>query len=118
MEIEIDKGVGYVSVEQRRKEKLPIGVIAVDAIFSPVKSVNFSVEDTRVGERIDYNKVVMEIETDGSIQPEQALKDATNILIDHFKVVSEVVVPEAKETKKPVKKEKEAKETKTKKKSK
>src|SRR3989344_4451474 len=80
MEIEIEKGMGYVSVEQRRKEKLPIGVIAIDAIFSPVKSVNFSVEDTRVGERIDYNKVTMEMETDGSIQPEQALKDATNIL--------------------------------------
>jgi len=122
MEIEIDKGIGYVSVEQRRKEKLPIGVIAIDAIFSPVKSVNFSVEDTRVGERIDYNKVTMEMETDGSIQPEQALKDATNILIDHFKIVSEVAVPEVKETKKPaksgkkeVKEPKEAKSKKTKK---
>ena len=109
MEIEIDKGVGYVSIEQRRKEKLPIGVIAIDAIFSPVKSVNFSVEDTRVGERIDYNKVVMEIETDGTIQPEQAMKDATNILLDHFKIVAEVAIPELKEAKKLVKK-KEAKE--------
>lgn len=114
MEIEIDKGIGYVSIEQRRKEKLPIGVIAIDAIFSPVKSVNFSVEEMRVGERIDYNKIIMEIETDGSIQPEQALKDATNILIDHFKVVAEVVVPEIKEVKKVTKK----KEIKTKKKSK
>lgn len=114
MEIEIDKGIGYVSIEQRRKDKLPIGVIAIDAIFSPVKSVNFSVQDMRVGERIDYNKVVMEIETDGSVQPEQALKDATNILIDHFKVVAEVAVPELKEAKKSAKK-KEVKEIKTKK---
>ena len=116
MEIEVDKGIGYVSVEQRRKDKLPIGVIAIDAIFSPVKSVNFSVEDMRVGERIDYNKVIMEIETDGTIQPEQALKDATNILIDHFKVVAEITIPELKEAKKSAKKkEVKEKETKTKK---
>lgn len=116
MEIEIEKGVGYVSVEQRRKEKLPIGVIAIDAIFSPVKSVNFLVENTRVGERIDYNKITMEVETDGSIQPEQAMKDAANILMDHFKLVSDIEVPETKEKIKTAKKEK--KETKTRKKSK
>lgn len=119
MEIEVDKGIGYISVEQRRKDKLPIGVIAIDAIFSPVKSVNFSVENMRVGERIDYNKVIVEIETDGTIQPEQALKDATNILIDHFKVVAEITIPELKEAKKSAKKkevkEKEVKETKAKK---
>ena len=116
LELEIEKGIGYVSVEQRRKDKLPIGVIAVDAIFSPVKMVNFSVENIRVGERIDYNKVVMEVETDGSIQPEKAMKDAADILVDHFKVVAEIQVPETKEPK-PVKK-KEAKEAKTKKKAK
>lgn len=103
MEIEVDRGVGYVSIEERRKDKLPIGVIAVDAIFSPIKFVNFSVEDVRVGERIDYNKVTVEIETDGSIQPEKALQDAANILIDNFKVVSEIVIPEAKESKKETK---------------
>lgn len=116
LELEIEKGIGYVSVEQRRKEKLPIGVIAIDAIFSPVKMVNFSVENIRVGERIDYNKVVMEVETDGSIQPEKAMKDAADILVDHFKVVAEIQIPEAKESK-PAKK-KEAKEPKTKKKAK
>ena len=116
LELEIEKGIGYISVEQRRKDKLPIGVIAVDAIFSPVKMVNFSVENIRVGERIDYNKVVMEVETDGSIQPEKAMKDAADILVDHFKVVAEIQVPETKEPK-PVKK-KEAKEAKTKKKAK
>lgn len=115
IEIEIEKGVGYVPVEKRMKEKLPIGVIAIDAIFSPVKIVNFTVENIRVGDKIDFNKVVMEVETDGSIQPEEAVKNASQILIDHFRVVSEVILPEIKEVK-PKKEPKEKKETKTKKK--
>ncbi len=114
LELEIEKGVGYVSVEQRKKEKLPIGVIAIDAIFSPIKMVNFSVENIRVGERIDYNKVVMEVETDGSIHPEKAMKDAADILVDHFKIVSEIQIPEAKEPKSA----KSKKESKAKKKAK
>lgn len=105
MELEIGKGVGYVPVEQGKKEKLPIGVIAIDAMFSPVRSVNFSIENIRVGEKINYNKVVMEIETDGSIQPEQALKNATEILIDHFKIIANILVPEIKEIKPAKKKE-------------
>ena len=94
MELEIEKGIGYVPVEQRQKEKLAIGVIAVDAIFSPVKLVNFKIENVRVGQRIDFNKVVMEIETDGSVEPEEALKKASEILVDHFKLVSEVKTEE------------------------
>lgn len=109
MELDVERGVGYVPVEQRQKEKLAIGVISVDAIFSPVKMVNFKVENTRVGQKIDYNKITMEIETDGSIQPEEAMKKAAEILIDHFKLVSEVVVPEEK-----VKKTTKAKSSKTK----
>jgi|SRR3989338_2428864 len=116
MELEIEKGVGYIPAEQRKKEKLSIGVIAIDAIYSPVKFVNFSVENVRVGDRIDYNKVVMEIETDGSIQPEQALKDASDILTNHFKIVSEIQIPEEKAVKEP--KAKKEKEAKTKKKAK
>ena len=98
MELEIEKGIGYVPVEQRQKEKLAIGVIAVDAIFSPVKVVNFKIENVRVGQRIDFNKVVMEIETDGSVEPEEALKKASEILMDHFKLISDVKTeePEAK----------------------
>lgn len=98
MEFEVEKGIGYVPVEQRQKEKLAIGVIAVDAIFSPVKLVNFKIENVRVGQRIDFNKVVMEVETDGSIEPEEALKKASEILMDHFKLVSEVKI-EGKATK-------------------
>lgn len=100
MELEVEKGIGYVPVEQRQKEKLAIGVIAVDAIFSPVKLVNFKIENVRVGQRIDFNKVVMEIETDGSVEPEEALKKASEILVDHFKLVSEVKIEEEVKPKK------------------
>ena len=108
MELEVEKGIGYVPVEQRQKEKLAIGVIAVDAIFSPVKLVNFKIENVRVGQRIDFNKIVMEIETDGSVEPEEALKKASEILVDHFKLVSEVKTEEkeAKPKKKTVTKKK------------
>ncbi len=102
MELDIEKGIGYIPVEQRQKEKLAIGVLAIDASFSPVQLVNFKVEDVRVGQRIDFNKITMEVETDGSIQPEAAMKKASEILIDHFRIVSEVAVPEV--TEKPEKK--------------
>ena len=104
MELDVEKGIGYVPVEQRQKEKLAIGVIAIDAIFSPVRLVNFKIEDVRVGQRIDFNKVTMEVETDGSIEPEVAMKNASEILINHFRVVNEVEIPETptkKEPKKP-----------------
>ncbi len=97
MELTVAKGVGYVPVEQRQKEKLPIGVIAVDAIFSPVRLVNFKIEDIRVGQRIDFNKVTIEIATDGSISPEAAMKRASEILIDHFKIATEIPMPEVVE---------------------
>ncbi|MEK7121224.1 MAG: DNA-directed RNA polymerase subunit alpha [Patescibacteria group bacterium] len=103
MELEVEKGIGYVPVEQRQKEKLAIGVIAVDAIFSPIKMVNFKIENVRVGQRIDFNKVVMEIETDGSIQPEEAMKRASEILVDHFKLVSDVKTEEREAKPKKVK---------------
>jgi DNA-directed RNA polymerase subunit alpha len=104
MELTIQKGRGYVSVEQRQKEKLPIGVMAIDAAFSPVRMVNFSIDDVRVGQRIDFNKVTMEIETDGTMQPERALKEAAAILADHFTLVSQIVVPEVEAPKKTAKK--------------
>src|SRR3989344_359137 len=108
MELDVEKGVGYVPVDQRQKEKLAIGVISVDAIFSPVKTVNFKIENTRVGQKIDFNKITMEVETDGSVMPEEAVKKAAEILVDHFKLVSEIAVPQEKEKpkKKAVKKTK------------
>lgn len=99
MELEIEKGIGYVPVEQRQKEKLAIGVIAVDAIFSPVKIVNFTIENTRVGQRIDYNKVLIEVETDGTISPETAIKRSAEILINHFKLVGDSLEEKKPETK-------------------
>jgi DNA-directed RNA polymerase subunit alpha len=106
MELTIEKGVGYVPTEERQKEKLPIGVIAVDAIFSPVRMVNFKIEDMRVGEQIDYNKITLEVETDGTMEPEAAVKNAAEILMDHLKIVSQIKVnekatkPKKKRTKK------------------
>jgi DNA-directed RNA polymerase subunit alpha len=94
MEITVENGIGYVPVEQRKREKLSIGEIAVDGIFTPIKNVNFTVENIRVGGRTDYNKVLLDIETDGSISPEEALKKASQILINHFTVIGSVTVPE------------------------
>ena len=92
MELTVEKGVGYVPVEQRQKGKLPIGMISIDAIFSPVKLVNFRVDDIRVGQQIDFNKVTMEIETDGTIAPEAALKRASEILVEHFNIIAQVSI--------------------------
>lgn len=94
MEITVEKGLGYMPVELRKSEKLPIGVIAVDALFSPVIKVNFSVENMRVGERADFNRLRMIIETDGSITPSAALRKASNILQDHFVKISGIEVKE------------------------
>jgi DNA-directed RNA polymerase subunit alpha len=106
-EITVERGIGYVPVEQRQKEKLSIGKIAVDGIFTPIKAVNFTVENIRVGQRTDYNKVLLDIETDGSVPPELALKNACQIVLDHFNIINTIQVPEEKE--KSVKKEKKTK---------
>lgn len=103
MELEIEKGVGYVPVEQKRKDKIAIGVIAIDSMFSPIKSANFNTVNVRVGDRIDFNKIILEIETDGSIEPEEALAKAASILIEHFKPLAEIKI-EKEETEKAVKK--------------
>lgn len=84
IEIEIDSGLGYVPVEQRKREKLPIGYIVVDAIFSPIKRANYEIENMRVGDRTDFNRLRIDIETDGSIKPEEAFQKAARILVNHF----------------------------------
>ena len=89
MEVEIDRGVGYVSVEARDREEREIGVIAVDSIYSPVKRVNYEVENMRVGKRTDYDKITLEIVTDGSITPEEAFTKSVAILIDQVTALSE-----------------------------
>jgi len=114
MEMVVKKGLGYSPSETRKGEKLPIGTVAIDAIYTPVTNVKFEVENMRVGDRTDYNKLLLTIETDGTISPSRALHKAANILKDHVDVVSniEVTEEEPKEKKEKAPKEKkEAKET-------
>ena len=84
IEITIEKGVGYDSVERRKNDKLAIGEMPLDAIFTPVRKVSYRVENMRVGERIDFDRLIVNLETDGSITPEEALTQALEILIKHF----------------------------------
>ncbi len=102
IEVTVERGLGYSSVESRKAEKLPVGVLAIDAFFSPVVAVNFTVENMRVGDRTDYNRLKLEIKTDGTITPSMALHKSTNILKDHFEKISavEVKTVEAGEAKK------------------
>ncbi len=86
--MEIDTGIGrsYVSAEQNKKADSPVGTIFLDSMFSPVEKVNFAVENTRVGQRTDYDRLILEVWTDGSITPEDALCFASKILKDHFQL--------------------------------
>lgn len=86
MEIKIGKGKGYVTAEENKLPDQPIGTIPIDSIFSPIMNVKYNVEKTRVGQRIEYEKLVMEIETDGSITPDDALTYAGKILKDHIQL--------------------------------
>ncbi len=103
--ITITKGRGFVPSEELRDENTPIGTIPVDAIYTPIRKVNWSVENYRVEQRTDYDKLTLEIETDGSISPSSALHEAANILIYHFRLftddkkmsVEDALEPETKE---------------------
>ncbi len=118
MEITVEKGLGYIPVEARKAEKLPIGVIAIDAIFTPVNKVNFTIENMRVGERTDYNMLKFVIETDGSITPGAALHKSSNILKDHFGKISLLEAAEEEEVKAEAEESEDGEEKKSKKKSK
>ena len=89
IELFIEKGRGYVPADEPRANELPFGHIAIDAIYTPIKNVKFSIENTRVEQKTDYEKLVLDIETDGSIHPEDALKGAAYILIQHFMLFSD-----------------------------
>jgi len=109
IEVIIEKGLGYSQIEERKEEKIPIGTIAVDAIFSPVQKINFEVEEMRVGEKTDYNRLIFSIETDGSISPKEALSKASTILKDHFANIEDQFLPEVKKEKKVVSKKEDKK---------
>ena len=89
MEITIEKGRGYVPAEENKKTNSEVGVIAIDSIFTPIKNVKYSIENFRVEQKTDYEKLVFEIITDGSIHPKDALTEAAKILIHHFLLFSD-----------------------------
>ncbi len=89
MEITIEKGRGYVPAEENKKANAPLGTIFVDSIYTPIKNVLYKIENYRVEQKTDYEKLVFEIQTDGSIHPKDALTDAARILIHHFMLFSD-----------------------------
>ncbi|MDH7499805.1 MAG: DNA-directed RNA polymerase subunit alpha [candidate division NC10 bacterium] len=98
MELEVGRGRGYVPAERNKKEGQAIDVIPVDSLFSPVQKVNFQVEDTRVGQATDYNRLILEVWTDGSVAPQDAVAYAAKILKDHLSIfLNFEEEPEAKE---------------------
>ncbi|MCF8256949.1 MAG: DNA-directed RNA polymerase subunit alpha [Flavobacteriales bacterium] len=89
IELTIDKGRGYLPGDENKPANAPVGTIAIDAIFTPIKNVKYTVENYRVEQKTDYEKLVIEVTTDGSIHPKDALKDAAKILIQHFMLFSD-----------------------------
>ncbi|RKY63258.1 MAG: DNA-directed RNA polymerase subunit alpha, partial [Candidatus Latescibacterota bacterium] len=87
-EISVGKGRGYVPAEENKKPDQPIGTIAIDAIYSPVRRVNYYTENTRVGRRTDYDRLILEVWTDGTVTPEEAVSSAAEILMEHLKFFS------------------------------
>ncbi|RKD18318.1 DNA-directed RNA polymerase subunit alpha [Pelobium manganitolerans] len=105
IELTINKGRGYVSAEENKNADAPVGVIAIDSIYTPIKNVKYTIENFRVEQKTDYEKLVLDITTDGSIHPEEALKEAAKILIQHFMLFSDenlVLESQAKEETKEV----------------
>ncbi|MCU0388532.1 MAG: DNA-directed RNA polymerase subunit alpha [Chitinophagaceae bacterium] len=101
IEIHIGKGRGYVPSEENRLKDAPFGYIPIDSIFTPIKNVKYTVENTRVEQRTDYEKLLMEVVTDGTIHPEEAVKQASRILIQHLMIITdENITFDTKEEKK------------------
>lgn len=89
IEFTITKGRGYVAADENLPKDAPIGVIPIDAIYTPIKKVSYKVENTRVGQRTDYEKLTIELKTDGTIHPEIALKEASRIMIQHLMLITD-----------------------------
>ncbi len=88
LEVEVKKGRGYSSTEARRNDRLPLGTIAIDTIFSPIVRVNYDIENTRVGNLTNYDKLILTITTDGSMSPYDALQTAAKITVEHFSTIA------------------------------
>jgi DNA-directed RNA polymerase subunit alpha len=89
IELTITKGRGYVPADENLPKDAPIGVIPVDAIYTPIKNVSYRVENTRVGQRTDYEKLTIDVKTDGTIHPEEAIKEASRIMIQHLMLITD-----------------------------
>ncbi len=101
IEMDIEKGRGYIQAEFNETDDMPFGTIAIDSIFTPIRNVKYDISNFRVGQKTDYEKLTMEILTDGSIAPKEALKEAAKILIHHFMLFSdEKITVETQEKKK------------------
>lgn len=87
MDVKVARGRGYVTAEQLQMEHAPLGTIYLDANFSPVTKVNFSVEDARVGQRTDYDRLILDVWTNGSITPEKAVQEAADLLVEHLRIL-------------------------------
>jgi DNA-directed RNA polymerase subunit alpha len=90
MEITVAQGRGFRTTEERLKEKLELGTIAIDALYSPVINVSYKVEATRLGEKTDYDKLILSVETDGTMDPLDACRDSVAILLDHLNLLKEL----------------------------
>ncbi len=89
VELTIGKGRGYVPAEDNKVKDAPLGYIPIDAIFTPIKNVKYTIENTRVEQRTDFEKLIMEVSTDGTIHPEEAVKQASRILIQHLMIITD-----------------------------
>lgn len=95
MEITVAKGRGYVPTEERGKDRGELGTIAVDALYSPIRSVGYKVEDVRVGQITNYDRLTLTIETDGTVEADEAVRQSAKILIDHFALLAGIGAGEA-----------------------
>src|SRR6185436_11286441 len=89
VELTIGKGRGYVPAEDNKPKDAPLGYIPIDAIYTPIKNVKYTIENTRVEQRTDFEKLIMEVSTDGTIHPEEAVKQASRILIQHLMIITD-----------------------------
>ena len=87
MELTVERGRGFSPTEERDTSGYDLGTIAIDALFSPIRNVSYRVEETRVGEITDYDKLILTIETDGTITPREAVEEATKILMNYFSII-------------------------------
>lgn len=89
IELHFGKGRGYVPSEENQPKDAPVNFIAIDSIYTPIKNVKYTIENTRVEQRTDYEKLIMEVVTDGTIHPEEAVKEASRILIQHLMIITD-----------------------------